>query len=86
MPKRGKTPSLIGSGAGGSKFLVAPGKRTCKRCDHSISKGQHCVEVAKPGSMGHRTYCVSCYSDILSQSEVDLGKLKERLSALPKNS
>lgn len=80
MAKRGKTPSLIGSGAGASKFTVARAQRHCKRCDGSISKGTDCVEVGKPGAMGHKTYCLDCYSEILAQTRQDLNRLETELA------
>ena len=82
MAKRGKCPSLIGGGAGASRFLEAKGKRRCKRCGARIEKGMDCVEVAKPGSMGHRTYCTDCYSEILEQTRRDVKKLESILTDL----
>ncbi len=77
MP-RGKTPSLIGGGAGKSEFVIAGRKRPCKRCKGSIEKGSTCIEVKKPGTMGHKTYCMDCYRGILSQSQKDLNKLAKK--------
>jgi len=82
MAKRGKTPSLIGGGAGASKFVQAGRRRKCKRCDASISMGGNCIEVAIPGNLGHKTYCTTCYEDILVQSRKDLDRLKTSLQAL----
>ena len=82
MAKRGKSPSLIGGGAGASRFLEAAGKRTCKRCGAKIQKGTNCIEVAKPGSMGHRTYCRNCYREILKQTANDLKRLEAALNEL----
>jgi hypothetical protein len=70
---------LIGSGAGASKFVTAKGKRKCKRCGEAIEEGTQCVEVAVPGSLGHRTYCLECYGDILSETGKRLQKLKAEL-------
>ncbi len=81
MSKRGRTPSLIGSGAGASKFVIVPGKRTCRRCEDALSKGADCVEVSVPGSLGHRTYCLACYGEILDQTGKQLKKLKVELES-----
>jgi hypothetical protein len=80
MAPRGKTPSLIGGGAGSSKFVTAIKKRTCKRCDKSIPGGTNCIEVSVPGSFGSKTYCKDCYSQILGQSKTDLEKLEVELA------
>jgi hypothetical protein len=79
MAKRGRTPSLIGSGAGTSKFVTAKRERTCKRCGEAIETGEDCVEVEVPGSMGHRTYCLGCYDDILGETGKRLQKLRVEL-------
>lgn len=80
MAPHGKTPSLIGSGAGSSKFVVAVKKRTCKRCKEPIPGGTNCVEVGIPGSFGSKTYCLDCYAKIIDQSKVDIAKLEAQLS------
>ncbi len=82
MARRGRPPSLIGSGAGASKFVPAKGKRTCKRCGEKVEANERCVEIAVPGSLGHRTYCLSCYGEILEQTRKDLKKLESTLDAL----
>lgn len=79
MAKRGKTPSLIGGGAGISRFVVAKRKRNCKRCDGTIPNGGNCIEVAIPGTMNSRTYCTNCYKEILVQSRKDLDELEKSL-------
>jgi hypothetical protein len=79
---RGKTPSLISGNAGSVKFVKAEKMRTCKRCHENIHKGIDCVEVSKPGSMGHRTYCLTCFSKIIDQSKTDLQKIRSRLEHL----
>lgn len=76
MAPRGKTPSLIGSGAGSSKIVTAKKKRTCKRCKGSISGGTKCLEVGIPGSFGSKTYCKDCYLLILQKSKTDLARLE----------
>ena len=82
MAKRGKTPSLIGGGAGACKFATALKKRTCKRCGGAIKKGIECVEVNKPGTQGHKSYCVNCFKEVLAQTQQDLNKLVEQASAI----
>ncbi|RKY69758.1 MAG: hypothetical protein DRQ24_10455 [Candidatus Latescibacterota bacterium] len=76
MTRRGKTPSLIGGGAGACKFEVAKKKRTCKRCQSTISGGTDCVEVNIPSTMGIKTYCIACFKEILAQTQKDLDGLK----------
>jgi len=75
MTPRGKTPSLLGSGAGSSKIVLAKKKRTCKRCYGEILGGNNCIEVAVPGTMGYKTYCKDCFSNILVQTKNDIAKL-----------
>jgi hypothetical protein len=82
MAPRGRTPSLIGSSAGASKIVTAIKKRTCKRCHEAIPAGTPCSEVAKPGTMGHRTYCKSCFQKILAQTKQDLLQLEAKLAAV----
>ena len=82
MAPRGKTPSLIGSGAGSSKIVAAKKKRTCKRCKGAITGGSKCVEVGIPGSFGSKTYCKECYSLILQQTSNDLARLTAQVNAM----
>jgi len=82
MSKRGKTPSLIGGGAGASKFVVARRVRRCRRCDVSMRRGSHCVEVKIPGKMGSKTYCLSCFRDVLERSREDLNVLARQVNDL----
>lgn len=76
MAPKGKTPSLIGSGAGSSKIVTALKKRTCKRCKDAISGGTKCIEVSVPGTFGSKTYCKQCYLLVLEQTRTDLKKLE----------
>jgi hypothetical protein len=80
MSKRGKTPSLISGKK--PRFVVAKGVRHCKRCDRELSKGTTCIEIPIPGSMGHKTYCQDCFSEILEQSSQDIKKIKADFSAV----
>ena len=82
MAPRGKTPSLIGSGAGNSRFAKAIKKRTCKRCETELPGGTDCIEVAIPGSFGSRTYCKECFAKIIEQSKKDLAALETKLAQI----
>ncbi len=82
MEPRGRTPSLIGSGAGSTKIVTAKKERTCKRCNGPISGGTKCLEVSIPGSFGHKTYCKDCYLLILAQSKADLAALEAAVSKI----
>ncbi len=84
MAKRGKTPSLVGGGAGASKFVEAKKKRTCSRGECQIKMGEKCIEVNVPGTMGKKTYCCDCFEEILEQSQGDLDKLKNELEQVKK--
>lgn len=79
--KKGRSPSLIGAGLGSPKIIQTPGKRTCKRCDDSIAKGSMVAEVSVPGTMGHKTFCMSCFGEILAKTQADLNKLTTQSAA-----
>jgi hypothetical protein len=83
MAPHGKTPSLIGGGAGASKIVKPAGTRHCKRCGKSIAVGAQCIEVAVPGTMGHKTYCSTCFKQIISQSKKDLAEIEAQAHAIP---
>jgi hypothetical protein len=82
MAPKGKTPSLIGSGAGSSKIVTAIKKRTCKRCKSKIPSGHKCIEVGVPGTFGSKTYCSDCYSLILEKTRTDLLALEAAVNDL----
>jgi hypothetical protein len=82
MAPKGKTPSLIGSGAGSSKIVTALKRRTCKRCKSAISGGTKCIEVGVPGTFGSKTYCRGCYVLVLEQTKVDLKALEGAVSRI----
>jgi hypothetical protein len=82
MAKRGKTPSLIGGGAGACKFVAAKNKRSCRRCDCKIPRGNHCLEVAIPATQGYKNYCFDCFREILGQTQQDLDNLTAQMQAL----
>jgi hypothetical protein len=80
--KKGKCPSLITGNHGKPVFENAGAKRTCKRCNKEIFKGECCAKIPIPGSMGSRTYCCSCLSEIIEQSRKDLDKLENEITLL----
>lgn len=82
MVKKGKSPSLIGGGAGACKFETAKKKRTCKRCGSSIPGGIDCIEVNVPATMGCKCYCIECFKEVLDQTQRDLDSLKIQVEAL----
>ena len=82
MSPKGKTPSLIGSGAGSSKIVMALKKRTCKRCKNEISSGTKCVEVGVPGTFGSKTYCKECYILVLEKTRTDLERLENTVNGI----
>ena len=77
MAPRGKTPSLIGGGAGHTNFVEAKKLRHCKRCGGDITRGTRCAAVSVPGTMNSKTYCMDCYKDILSQTRKDVASLEK---------
>ena len=79
--KCGKTPSLIGGGAGACKFVTAIRERTCKRCEKPIPGGTDCVAVNVPTTLGHKCYCIDCFKKILDQTQRDLNDLVEESAA-----
>ena len=82
MAKRGKTPSLIGGGAGACKFATAKRKRICKRCEEAILGGCDCIEVNIPATMGSTCYCIDCFEEVLEQTQQDLNNLVAQVEAL----
>lgn len=80
MAKRGPKPSLIGGTFGTPKLVSAINRRTCKRCDASIDGGQTCVELPLAGKMGHRTFCVGCFGEVLDQTQVSLDRLRTEIT------
>ncbi len=82
MAKRGKTPSLIGGGAGACKFATAKRKRICKRCKGEIPGGCNCIEVNIPSTMGYKCYCIDCFKEVLDKTQQDIDNLIERVALL----
>lgn len=82
MAPRGKTPSLIGGGAGHTKFVVARRLRHCRRCGGNIPGGSGCAQVSVPGTLNSKTYCMDCYKNILDQTKNDLAALESEANGL----
>ena len=80
MAPKGKTPSLVSGGAGHTNFVEAKKLRHCKRCHGDIVKETRCAEVNVPGTMNSKTYCMSCYRDILGQTKADVARLEKEAS------
>lgn len=82
MTKRGPTPSLIGGTHGTASFHTAGKKFECRRCNEAITKGTRCVRVAKPGTMGSgAAYCMSCFAEVLDQTQRKLDELRAQLDS-----
>jgi len=79
MSPKGKVPSLLSGSSGACKIVDAQRRRTCKRCRGDILKDTRCIEVSKPGKMGHKTYCHGCFAEILEKTQSDLAKLRAEL-------
>jgi len=83
MPKkRGKCPSLIGTTHGSSRVEEAKRIVSCKRCASQVTSGFRYLSVSVPGSMGRRSYCVTCFADILAQSRKDIDALDCKIKVL----
>jgi hypothetical protein len=82
MAKQGITRSLIGGAAGRPRFVVTKGRRLCKRCQQHILEQTRCVEVPIPHTVYTRSYCFSCFSEVLQRSRCDLDKLERQTKAL----
>jgi hypothetical protein len=83
--KKGKTPSLIGSTLGSCK-IVQPGPRgplrRCKRCDAELVRDKKCIQVSIPGSLGHKSFCPSCFDEILDSSQAKLDSLRREVTSI----
>lgn len=78
VKKKGKIPSLLTGSSGSPNKTVAKRKRGCKRCGEEIANGEVCYEVPKPGGFSsNKTFCRSCFKEILEQTQKDLDILKE---------
>ena len=81
MPKRGPTPSLIGSTHGTVSIHVAGKKSNCRRCEEDMPKGTICFKVSKPGKMGPgKAYCIDCFSEVLDATQRKLDEIRAKLN------
>lgn len=75
---RGKIPSLISGSSGKPKIVFALRSCKCKRCNKPISQNGKCIDIPKIGGSysSNKRYCLTCFFEILSQSEKDLNVIK----------
>ena len=85
--KKGKVPTLISGSSGAANYVQAKRKRPCKRCEDEIISQQYCVEVSIPASgfSKVKTFCLSCFKEILEKTEEDLSTLKTKHAQLIDN-
>ena len=78
MAKRGRTPSLISGSNGKPSTTFAKQKRACERCGEAILKNQKLFEIPKKNSgfSNKKPYCITCFNEILVQTQNDLNELK----------
>jgi hypothetical protein len=80
---KGKTPCLIGGALGACSFVHTGSRgilRECKRCHSSLDRDEVCVEAGIPGSMGHKTFCRSCFRLILDATQAKVDALRGELA------
>jgi hypothetical protein len=82
--KKGKIPTLISGSSGAVNYVQALRKRPCKRCDGEIVAQHFCAEVSVPASgfSKVKTFCLSCFSEILNKTEKDLIELRTKHTQL----
>jgi hypothetical protein len=82
---KGPTPCLIGTTLGSCSF-VQPGSRgplrECDRCDVQLPRDRKCVQVSVPGTMGHKSFCPSCFTRILDATQTKLDRLRADVAGL----
>lgn len=78
--KRGRCPSFISATFGSPKIETALAKRTCKRHNSEITKGEKCVTVRIVGTQGRRVYSFVAMREIILQSRQDLDVLEAKLN------
>lgn len=63
---------------------IAQRCRTCRRDrkNHTIPKGAACLVIKEAGSVGAKSYCLTCALAILDQAADDLQALREALGAV----
>jgi hypothetical protein len=76
--KKGKIPTLVSSSSGAAEYIMAQRRRVCKRCEVDIHLQEWCAQVKIPGGFsGHKTFCITCFKEILGKTEKDLAELKK---------
>jgi hypothetical protein len=86
---KGKTPSLIGGSLGACSFVRTGSRgslRNCKRCHTPFERDAVCVEITIPGSMGHKTFCRSCFGLILDVTQAKVDALRAQLKEVESGS
>ena len=78
--KRGPCPSFISATFGSPKIETALAKRTCKRHNTEIAKGQKCVTVRIVGTQGRRVYSFAAMKEIILKTRQDLDALEIELN------
>jgi hypothetical protein len=74
---KGKTPTLISGSSGNPSIAEAKKKRECKRCKAIILLGDTLFEIPKTGGFtSKKSFCMSCFNDVLDQTQKDLDNLK----------
>ena len=78
LKKRGKIPSLISGSSGKPVKVTAKRQRPCIRCSCDIASGSSCFEVPKVGGgfSSKKTYCKSCFKEVLEKTKEDLSSLE----------
>jgi hypothetical protein len=72
-------PSLINGSAGKPKLVTAGKRCECRSCGGEFSKGDHCVIVPNPRTMGSdKRFCRECFLLVLEKTRRDVAVL-ERL-------
>lgn len=78
---RGKTPSLLSMSTGTPVEHTCGRNTPCGRCDEDVLKGAVCFQIPKlkNGFTVRPIFCVSCTSDIVSKTKVDLASIEDQL-------
>ncbi len=82
---KGPTPCLIGTTLGSCRFVQPGGRgplRHCNRCNAELSRDRNCVEVTIPGTLGHKTFCPNCFSNILDATQAKVNSLRTELKSI----
>lgn len=74
---RGKIPTLLSGSSGKPSIVEAKKMRECRRCKCSIKLREKLFEIPKTGGFaGKKSFCMSCFREILDQTQKDLGALE----------